>query len=133
VEFYLPSGRWTHLISGAVVEGGRWLREKHDFLSLPIYVRPGTVLPIGADATKPDYDYTRGLTLKLYGFDEGHCAVCRIPTLEGKIAAEIRVRRRHGQTDIEWDSDLKDIKVEIPETRQLHSAKSGSHSLKIVG
>ncbi|MEO0055509.1 MAG: hypothetical protein RLZZ50_1456, partial [Verrucomicrobiota bacterium] len=133
VEFYLPSGRWTHLISGAVVEGGRWLREKHDFLSLPIYVRPGTVLPIGADATKPDYDYTRGLTLKLYGFDEGHCAVCRIPTLEGKIAAEIRVRRRHGQTDIEWDNDLKDIKVEIPETRQLYSPKSGGHSLKIVG
>ena len=24
VDYYLPDGRWTHLLSGEVKEGGRW-------------------------------------------------------------------------------------------------------------
>ena len=28
VSFYLPEGRWTHLLTGEVVDGGRWRKEK---------------------------------------------------------------------------------------------------------
>lgn len=66
VEFYLPEGEWTHLISGDVVEGGRWRREVHGFDSLPLYVRPGSVLPWGARADRPDYDYLDGVKLRVF-------------------------------------------------------------------
>lgn len=56
VEFYLPVGRWTSLLTGEVVEGGRWVRERHGFDSLPLYVRPGSVLAFGRDDTF-EYDY----------------------------------------------------------------------------
>lgn len=128
VEFYLPSGRWTHLLTGAVVEGGRWLREKHDFFSLPIYVRPGTLLPVGADATKPDYDYARGLTLKLYGVKDGHETICRIPTLAGGTAAQVRASCTAGRTTLEWDNELKDLVIEIPEDKSRHLPKPGARS-----
>ena len=53
VDFYLPgNGVWTHLLSGERREGGRWQRETHDFLSLPLYVAPATVLPWGAEDDK---------------------------------------------------------------------------------
>ncbi len=44
VDYYVPAGRWTNLLSGAIVEGPRWVRESHGFLSLPLLVREGTLL-----------------------------------------------------------------------------------------
>ncbi|GAA1758519.1 alpha-xylosidase [Agromyces humatus] len=67
VEFYLPAGRWTNWWTGEVVDShGAWRSEVHGFTSLPLYVREGAVLPIGARVDRPDYDYLDGLTVRLY-------------------------------------------------------------------
>ena len=66
VDVYLPAGTWTHLLTGERVVGGRWVRETHGFDSLPVYVRPGAVIPRGARADRPDYDYLDGLVLDVY-------------------------------------------------------------------
>ena len=47
-EYYLPEGRWTSLLSGDVKEGGRWYKEKHGYLSIPLYVREGSIVAMGA-------------------------------------------------------------------------------------
>jgi alpha-D-xyloside xylohydrolase len=47
------------------VHGGGWRREKHGFDSLPLYVRPGSVLPWGAREDRPDYDDLDGLRLRV--------------------------------------------------------------------
>jgi alpha-D-xyloside xylohydrolase len=39
VEYYLPAGTWTHLLDGRTVEGGRWMNETYDFMSLPVWTR----------------------------------------------------------------------------------------------
>lgn len=41
VEYYLPAGTWTRLNTGEPVDGGRWIRETHSAMSLPLLVRPG--------------------------------------------------------------------------------------------
>jgi alpha-D-xyloside xylohydrolase len=70
VDYYLPAGRWTNLLSGQVQEGPAWHHEKHDFLTLPLMVRPGTVLPMGAIDERPDYDYRDGVTFRVYEFSD---------------------------------------------------------------
>jgi alpha-D-xyloside xylohydrolase len=67
VEFYLPAGTWTDFWTGETVEGGAWRRETHGFDTLPLYVRQGAAIGIGAHADRPDYDYLDGLTVRLYG------------------------------------------------------------------
>ncbi|MFF7682570.1 hypothetical protein ACFZA2_07380 [Microbacterium sp. NPDC007973] len=47
-------------------DGGRWLRERHGFDSLPLYVRPGAVIPWGARGDRPDYDYLDGLEVRVF-------------------------------------------------------------------
>jgi len=42
------------------------VEEVHGFDSLPVFVRPGTVLPIGAQDDGPEYDYADGVALHLY-------------------------------------------------------------------
>ena len=71
VDFYLPAGKWTHYLTGKVVEGGCWLRETHDFFSLPLYIRPNTLLPTGANDQRPDYDYMDGLTVEAFALQDG--------------------------------------------------------------
>jgi alpha-D-xyloside xylohydrolase len=41
VSYYLPDGEWTRLLTGEAVKGGRWITEKHGYLSLPLLARPG--------------------------------------------------------------------------------------------
>jgi len=41
VDYYLPEGEWKQLLTGKIISGGKWITEKHDFLSLPLLVRPG--------------------------------------------------------------------------------------------
>jgi alpha-D-xyloside xylohydrolase len=66
VTYYVPAGRWTHYLTGEVVEGPGWVTETHGFDSAPLLVRPGAVLPIGNRTDRPDYDYRDGITLRLY-------------------------------------------------------------------
>ncbi|MFD7658326.1 alpha-xylosidase [Actinosynnema sp. NPDC059797] len=75
VSYYVPPGTWTHLLTGAVVEGPRWVRERCDFLTVPLLVRPDTVLPVGAVDDRPDYDYAEGVTLRAYGLSDGRHSV----------------------------------------------------------
>ncbi|MEU3520411.1 alpha-xylosidase [Streptomyces sp. NPDC006654] len=71
VSYYCPEGTWTHFLTGRTVTGPRWIRERHDFRSLPLLVRPGAVIPVGAVADRPDYDHADGVTLRAYGLERG--------------------------------------------------------------
>ncbi|HEY7811611.1 MAG TPA: TIM-barrel domain-containing protein, partial [Nakamurella sp.] len=66
VRYYVPKGRWTALLDGRTVVGPRWVQETHGFDSLPLLVRPGSVLPIGTRDDGPEYDYADGLALHLF-------------------------------------------------------------------
>lgn len=105
VDYYLPDGLWTSLLDGRKVQGGRWQKETHDFLSLPLMVRPGTVLPMGQCDNRPDYDYTDGLELHVYQLAEGQTVVVKIPDLKGRIAATYTVTMKNGQAEVVTDSE----------------------------
>jgi alpha-D-xyloside xylohydrolase len=36
--YYLPEGEWRNLLTGEVSQGNRWRKEKHGYLSLPLWV-----------------------------------------------------------------------------------------------
>ncbi len=71
VSYYVPDGTWTHFLTGERVTGPRWVTERHGFLSVPLYARPGAVIPVGAVDDRPDYDYANGVTLRLYEIPDG--------------------------------------------------------------
>ena len=90
VDYYLPQGKWTHLLSGKTVEGGRWLRETHDFHSLPLMVRENTILPMGNCETRADYDYANDVTLHVYEPANGTLTLT-IPDTKGDVDATYAV------------------------------------------
>jgi len=93
VDYYLPAGRWTNLLNGKEVEGPRWVRETHDFLSLPLLARPNSVIPVGNRTDRPDYDYSDDLTLRVYQLESGKSVRVEIPSPLGKIETTFEVSR----------------------------------------
>jgi alpha-D-xyloside xylohydrolase len=105
VDYYLPGGRWTNLLSGQVLEGPAWHHEKHGFLSLPLMVRPGTVLPLGAVDDRPDYDYGDGVTFRVYELSDGVEHTCAVSTAEGAEAMRISIQRTGQQVTARLSGD----------------------------
>jgi len=93
VDYYVPAGRWTDFFTGREVVGPGWVRETHGFLSLPLLVRPNTVLAVGSRDDRPDYDYADGVTFQVYALDAGREITVTVPTLQGETALTARIRR----------------------------------------
>ncbi len=93
VTYYLPEGRWTNFLSGKTLVGPGWETETHDFMSLPMMVRPNSIIAIGNHDDRPDYDYGEGVTLRLYELEDGKKAQVEIPSLRGEIQTTFTVKR----------------------------------------
>lgn len=93
VTYYLPEGRWTNLLSGQVVVGGRWRQEKHNYLSLPLMVRPNSVIAIGSTDDRPDYDYPDKVTFQIFEFEDGATAEVTIATASEEPRLQLSVSR----------------------------------------
>jgi alpha-D-xyloside xylohydrolase len=89
----VPAGTWTHLLTGEKVAGPRWVHQQHGFDSLPLLVRPDTVLAVGARTDRPDYEYADGVALHVYELTDGHRSVTRVPALGGAGGASFTVTR----------------------------------------
>lgn len=88
VTYYLPEGKWTHLLTGETVEGGKWRKENHNFFSLPLFVRPNSILATGANDTRPDYDYADGAEIGLYQLADGAAVSRTVRSVKGAAEPE---------------------------------------------
>jgi alpha-D-xyloside xylohydrolase len=91
VRYYVPEGRWTNWFTGETVDGPRWVREQHGYDSVPLLVKPGSVLAVGAVEDRPDYDYADGVTLRAFELSAPQEVV--VPGLDGSPAARFTVTR----------------------------------------
>jgi len=100
-EYYLPEGEWTRLSDvvapglAPTLTGPRWVAEEHGFDTLPLFVRPGTVLPVGARDDRPDYAWAEGVTLRCTRLPEGYDEEILVPGGTG-APATFRVRYASG-------------------------------------
>ncbi|CAM5558260.1 putative Alpha-xylosidase [Streptomyces afghaniensis 772] len=99
VDYYVPDGTWTHLLSGEQVQGSGWRRERYGYDSLPLLARPGSVIPYGSSDDAAEYDWAHGVTLRVHAPVDGATVVTRIPApgVRDDSAAVFRTTR-HGDT-----------------------------------
>ncbi|MDA3134715.1 alpha-xylosidase [Atlantibacter subterranea] len=135
VAFWLPEGRWTHLWHNDEQSGSRWLKQRHDFLSLPVYVRDNTLLALGNNDQKPDYPWHDGTAFQLFNLDDGREAQCDVPMANGCVAFTLHVKREgnklmvHGEgTAANWTLCLRNIH----QLKEVANASSCPGELGIV-
>ncbi len=132
VEYYLPDGRWTSLLTGDVAEGRRWHAERHGYDSVPLRVRPGTVLPWGAREDRPDYDWADGVTLRCFELPDGYDAETIVPGFDGTPATVFRVRREGGRITAESSDARAPWSLQVGD-RTASATGAGSVSVEAAG
>lgn len=108
-EYYLPDGRWTHLLTGEVRAGNRWYQETYDYFSLPLYIRENTLLPFGAQEETTAYDYAREVQLQLYELKDGQTAGCEITDLQGEPVFTAEAKRAGDMLTITGTGDAPGV------------------------
>ncbi len=102
VLYYLPDGEWTHLLDGRRMTGGRWIRETYDFMSLPLWVKENTLLPVGACTNRVDYDYADSVEIRAYRVTRP--AEISVPAPDGSTQAVFRAEIKDGKVVITGDT-----------------------------
>ncbi|EKM0531311.1 alpha-xylosidase [Cronobacter turicensis] len=135
VAFYLPPGRWTHLWHNDELDGGRWHKQRHDFLSLPVYVRDNTLLALGNNDQKPDYAWHEGTAFQLFSLADGAEARCEVPAANGETVFTLCVKREGERLTVEgsghatgWTLCLRNIQ----QVTGIEGGSSASHERGIV-
>ncbi|MEU5889041.1 alpha-xylosidase [Streptomyces sp. NPDC047461] len=105
VEYYVPEGTWTNVLTGTEVTGPRWARERHDFHTLPLLARPDSVIALGADDQHPVSAWADGVELRVHAFADGAERTVVIPGTDGPgETARFHLRRRGDRLHVSTDS-----------------------------
>jgi alpha-D-xyloside xylohydrolase len=124
-SYYLPEGRWTHLLSGKEVRGGRYFKETYDYFSLPLFARPNSLIPVGKETQSCDYDFARDVTFHLFALDEGRSAESQIYNAKGAIVAECMVLRKDGIYHVKAKGNLGPWAVFLHNEHNVETASIG--------
>jgi alpha-D-xyloside xylohydrolase len=115
-NYYLPQGIWTNFISGKKYEGGRWIKETHSYLSVPMMIKENSLIAIGYENSKPDYDYRNGVSILAYELKDNKKTNTTIIDMKGNITLKVEVLKKDNKiiiestgTDGQWNLVLKNL------------------------
>ena len=103
-DYYLPAGIWTDFFTGEVVEGGKWITKKCDYLDIPLMVKANSIVAIGANDEKPDYDYAEGVELRAYALENGVEAATTVYGMDAKATLNASFLRKDNRITITVDT-----------------------------
>jgi alpha-D-xyloside xylohydrolase len=134
VDYYVPPGQWTHFLTGEVVaQDGRWQHEQHDYLSLPLLARPNSLIPVGNNATRPDYDYADGVTFHLFELADGRICSAQVPTLDGEIALILTVSRKGQNLHLQAQGAADNWRLLLRGIEAVASVENGTAEAQALG
>lgn len=97
-EYYIPAGRWTSLFNPQrTIVGPTWVHEKVPLDEIPVWIRPNTVLCMGASGKgRPDYALNRDVEIHLYEYADGTESNVALSPASGTVVNSIYVARSSG-------------------------------------
>jgi len=64
-----------------------------------LWVKAGSVLALGQQDSRPDYEFTEGTLFRVYELADGAIATCQVPTLKGEPGSLLKVTRKGQQLE----------------------------------
>lgn len=138
-DYYLPAGRWTDFFTGEVKEGGRWIQEKHGYLSVPLLVKENSIVAIGAHDDKPDYDYGEDTELRIYEPVAGTTVTENVYGMDGSEEIKISVTTEEGKISVSVETGkavsvrLVNRKAKAVENAEMQVTDKDTVLTKIAG
>jgi alpha-D-xyloside xylohydrolase len=111
-EYYLPEGNWVNMLTGEIRPGGKWFKEYHDYMSIPLYARPNSIVAVGNVDSNCEYDYADGVTYKVCCLEDGKTAAQYV--VDGNAQKDGSITISRSGNDYKITAEIhKPCKVEI--------------------
>ena len=69
-DYYLPEGKWSNYFTGEIREGSVWCEESHDYMSIPLWVKENSIIPVCENLKKAADSFKENITLKIFGLED---------------------------------------------------------------
>lgn len=124
VDFYVPNGRWTNYLTNEVLEGGKWYHQVHDYMSLPLLVRPNSILIEGSTDDKAEYDYAEKVAIHVFEIEDGKSVFENICDTQGQEVATITVTRNQDTLEVQTNG-LNEYRIVLHNVANISEAAGG--------
>ena len=115
-EYYVPEGRWTDIITGKVLEGGKWYKHKCSYFEIPALAKPNSIIAYGKFEGDVEYDYLDGTTFKIYELEDGKSAAAKIYDTEANKVFELTAVRNGSKIECEYTDTKATFTIEVANT-----------------
>ena len=115
-EYYVPEGKWTDIITGKVLEGGKWYKHKCSYFEIPALAKPNSINAYGNYERQIEYDYLEGTTFTIYELEDGKSAVCPIYDTEANKVFELTATRHGNKIECEYTDTKASFKIAVANT-----------------
>lgn len=128
VDYYLPEGKWTGFMDNREIDGGKWLHEIHNFMSLPLMARENSIIAVGADKENVEYDYGKNLTLHVFSLKNR--AETDIRDMHGDKLLNVTAENNGGRVTINLAGRAENLQIllrNVSEVKNLSGAEAEPH------
>lgn len=132
-QYYVPEGNWTNFLTGECVQGGKWINDKHGYKSIPMLVRPNSLIAIGNNSLKPDYDYREGVQIAAYGLIEGKVASTQVINMNEEVELDVSVLKANQTVNISFKGNNKAFSIILKGIMAIEKLEGGSFTIESDG
>ena len=104
-KYYLPSGKWTDYFTGQEKHGPLWYEEKYDYLSIPLFVKEGSIIAVGAKDDRADYDFAQDVLFKVYGLQDNEVASAKVYNNKSELSITVSVLKTRNKITIDFNGN----------------------------
>lgn len=130
-EYYVPAGKWTDIITGKVLEGGKWYTHKCSYFEIPALARPNSIITYGNFERDVVYDYVKDANAVIYELEDGKEAETVVYDSEANRVLELTAKRTGNKIEISLTPAPADFTVSVSNTDKSVQIKAGDTSAVI--
>lgn len=131
-QYYVPEGRWTDIITGKVLEGGKWYTHKCSYFEIPALARPNSIIAYGNFVKDFEYDYLDGANFTIYELEDGKTAVCPVYDKEANKVFELTASRCGNKIECTYTETTASFKISVATTDKCVEITPSLGSGKVI-
>lgn len=105
VQYYLPEGKWTDIITGETIEGGRYTKKKCSYLEMPILAKPGSIIVYGDFNNSFEYDYINNAEAVIYNLEDGKMTETEVYDTDANRVMSMKAERNGSEICVTYFSN----------------------------
>lgn len=104
VQYYLPEGKWTDIITGETIEGGRYVKKECSYLEMPVLAKPGSIIVYGDFNNSFEYDYINNANAVIYNLEDGKSSETEVYDIDANRVMSMKAERNGNEICVTYTS-----------------------------